>query len=113
MEILSSEFYKLFSGRIILVPEIEEKLLVKHKVYKEDLEDALGDPYMVVVRSKRKQLNEKGKNYEIYAETENGRVLFVVGTIFPDGNLYIITSYWANEKTESFYYIESEVLRDD
>ena len=117
--ILSPEFEKVFNGTIILDLDIETKLNVKHKVYKEDLVDALSDPYMVVMRIKQKsptpsnKFKSNGTVYELLAETESARVLFVVGRLFPDGNLYIITSYWANKELNSLYYKESEMLRND
>ena len=117
--ILSPEFEKVFCGTIILDLDIETKLNVKHKVYKEDLVDALSDPYMVVMRVKQKSPDPNNKQkssgtvYEILAETDSARVLFVVGRLFPDGNLYIITSYWANKELKSLYYQESEMLRND
>lgn len=116
--ILSSEFDRTFNGTIILDQDIETKLTVKHKVYKEDLIDALSDPYMVVMRTKQKStpaniLTSIGIVYEILAETEAARVMFIVGRLFPDGNLYIITSYWADKELETLYYKESEMLRDE
>jgi len=117
--ILSPDFGKVFCGAIILDLDIETKLNVKHKVYKEDLVDALSDPYMVVMRIKQKSPDPNNKQkssstvYEILAETESTRVLFVVGRLFPDGNLYIITSYWANKELNYLYYKEREMLRND
>ena len=74
---------------------------------------------MVVIKSQQKPPTpkgnqvSKGKVYDICAETEAGRVLFIVARLFTDGNLYIITSYWAEDEMEEFYHKESEVLRDD
>lgn len=117
--ILCSEFEKLFNGTIILDQDIETKLNIKHKVYKEDLLDALSDIYLIIMRAKQKsplprnKLKSDGTVYEILCETESARVLFVIGRLFPDGNLYIITSYWANNELESLYYEESEMLKND
>jgi len=115
---LNSEFEKIFNGTIILDQDIEDKLDQKHKVYRDDLYDALGDPYLVVMKPKQKSPppntpKSKGKVYEILCETESGRILFVVGRLFPDGNLYIITAYWADATLEEVYRQESEVLRDE
>ena len=116
---VSSEFSKCFSGTVILDNDIEAKLNKKHKVYKDDLIDALGDPYSMVMKTKQKSPSPKdkpkstGKVYEILCETESGRVMFVVGRLFPDGNLYIINAYWADDTLEQIYRQESEVLRNE
>lgn len=117
--VFSQEFDKVFNGNIILDTAIESKLLNKHKVYKSDIEDALSDPYLVVMRNKQKSpsptisLKTKGTVYEILCETEAKRVMFIVARLFPDGNLYIITAYWADKNLTTIYYQESEVLRND
>lgn len=117
--IFNSDFSKVFTGTIILDTDIEDKLDSKHKVYKDDLADALGDPYFVVMRAKQKspasqvRLSSNGKVYEILAQTESGKILFIIGRLFPDGNLYIITSYWADHNMENIYFQESEALRND
>lgn len=108
----------MFGLSYVLDVDIKEKLINKHKVYEHDLEDALGDPCMVVIKNNRKSpeltTTEKsnGRVYELYASTINGRVLFIVGRLFSNGNLYIITAYWADKKQDSFYQRESEVLCD-
>jgi len=33
--------------------------------------------------------------------------------IFPDGNLFIITAYWANNEQVEFYNNKSEVIRNE
>ena len=115
----STEFINCFNGTIILDKTIETKLDVKHKVYKEDLIDALGDPFIVVVKPKQKSTTpitkkkSSGKVHEIYCETEAGRVVFIVGRLFQDGNLYIITAYWADAELEKFYRQESKVQRNE
>ncbi len=116
--VLNSEFERVFSGVIILEQGIEDKLDQKHKVYRDDLYDAMGDPYLVVMKPKQKSPlpnipESKGNVYEILCETISGRVLFIVGRLFPDGNLYIITAYWAEPSLEELYRQESEVLRDE
>lgn len=118
IRVLNSEFEQIFKGTIILDQDIEDKLNQKHKVYRDDLYDAMGDPYIVVMRTKQKSpqpntLLSKGKVYEILCETESGRVLFVVGRLFLDGNLYIITAYWTEPALEAVYRQESEVRRDE
>lgn len=118
-KIFSAEFEHSFIGTIILDMEIEEKLHRKHKVYKDDIADALADPYRVVMRAQQKsttpiyQLKSKGKLFEILCESSDGKVLFIIARLFPDGNLYIITSYWANRELQNVYLQESEVLRDE
>ncbi len=113
--VYTNEFWDNFTGSLILEKHIKQKILRKHKVYERDLEDAFGDPGMVVIRNKRKSKasfkspDSKGVLYELYAETENRKVMFIIGRLFPDGNLYIITAYWANKEQTSFYYKESEV----
>ena len=113
---VNDEFDKTFNGTIILDVDIEDKIHVKHKVYKDDLEDALGDPYRVVLKPKQKSQHPKnkrqsdGKLYEILCESSDSKVLFIVARLFSDGNLYIITAYWANEELTRLYYQESEVL---
>lgn len=100
---------KLVNETVILDNDIEVKLNKKHKMYKDDLMDALGDPYLVVMKTKQKSPSSKdkpkstGKVYEILCETEGGRVMFVVGRLFSDGNLYIITAYWADDSLELIY----------
>ncbi|WEK53467.1 MAG: hypothetical protein P0Y55_12855 [Candidatus Cohnella colombiensis] len=117
--ILNDEFDQVFNGTIILDSDIEDKLHSKHKVYRDDLEDALGDPYRVVLKPKQKsktptnQFMSSGNLYEISCETSDGRVLFIVTRLFNDGNLYIITAYWATADLKQIYYQESEVLRDE
>jgi hypothetical protein len=117
--ILNEDFDRVFNGTIILDTDIEDKLHRKHKVYRDDLEDALADPYRVILKPKQKsksptdQIISSGKLYEILCETSDGRVLFTVTRLFDDGNLYIITAYWANTDLEHIYYQESEVLRDE
>jgi hypothetical protein len=117
--ILSDEFDRLFKGIIILDNDIEDKLHIKHKVYRDDLEDALGDPYRVVLKPKQKskipanQIISSGRLYEVLSETSDGRVLFTIVRLFNDGNLYIITAYWASESLKQIYYQESEVLRNE
>lgn len=115
----NDEFEAIFNGTIILDIDIETKLHIKHKVYRDDLEDALGDPFKVVLKSKQKSkspLNKEkssGKLYEILCESSDGRIMFLVSRLFEDGNLYIITAYWADEDLEQIYFQESEVLRDE
>lgn len=117
--ILSNEFTFLFNGTIILDPDIEDKLHLKHKVYRDDLEDALGDPYRVILKPKQKPKTpigpkrSSGKLYEIICQNTEGRILFMVTRLFNDGNLYIITAYWADEELKQIYYQESEVLQDE
>ena len=111
MRIVSFEFNELFNGTVILRTDVEEKLVKKHKVYEDDLYDALSDEFIVVIKGQQKQLSNSGQNYEIYGKTPCGRILFIVGILFPDGNLYIITSYWATDEMVDFYEEESEVLR--
>ena len=52
----------------------------------------------------------KGTVYDIYAESGDGRVLFLVGRLFPDGTLYIISARWAKNNEEIYYYKAREVL---
>lgn len=117
--IISSEFESTFNGSTILDYDIEHKINNKHKVYKEDLIDALSDPYTVVIRATQKspvstnRITSSGVVYEILCESESNRVMFVVGRLFPDGNLFIITAYWTNTNLAAFYYKESEALRDE
>jgi len=116
--VFTDDFDKLFNGTIILDVDIENKLHQKHKVYRDDLEDALGDPYRVVLRPKQgskvslNHTNSSGFLFEILCETSDQRVLFIVARLFEDGNLFIITSYWAKHDLVQIYYLESEVLRD-
>ncbi|MDA8210321.1 MAG: hypothetical protein M0021_00335 [Clostridia bacterium] len=117
--VFNSEFEKVFNGTLILDQDIEDKLDIKHKVYRDDLFDAFSDPYLVVMKTKQKSPisknvpKSKGTVYEILCEAASGRVLFVVGRLFPDGNMYIITAYWADTALEDLYRHESEVLRDE
>ncbi len=112
-------FEELFNGTVILDKGIESKINNKHKVYKQDLGDALGCPYLIALKPKHKSplpVNKEkssGSVYEILSETESGKILFIVGRLFSDGNFYIITAYWANKELEEFYRKESEVLRDE
>jgi len=118
-KVYTNEFWDNFVGGPILDSDVRQKLLSKHKVYEYDLEDAFGDYYMVVTKSDRKSSDSlkspdsKGVVYEIFAETESGKVMFIIGRLFPDGNLYIITAYWATEDQSTIYYQESEVLRNE
>lgn len=50
---------------------------------------------------------------EILCESSGSEVLFIEARLFDDGNLYVITAYWANEGLIQIYYQESEVLRDE
>jgi hypothetical protein len=99
--------------------DIETKLHLKHKVYRDDLEDALGDPYRVVLKPKQssKTIANKstpsGQLFEVLCETTNSKIFFMVVRLFDDGNLYIITAYWAGNQLIQIYYQESEVLRDE
>jgi hypothetical protein len=74
---------------------------------------------MVVMKSKQKSpipLNPEkssGKVYEILCETETCKVMFVVGRLFPEGRLLILTTYWADRPLQKIYYQESEVLRNE
>lgn len=117
--IYNDEFDKIFNGTIVLNSAIEDKLHSKHKVYRDDLEDCLGDPCRVVLKAKQKDKaspllsQSKGKLYEILCESSNQRILFIVARLFKNGHLYIITSYWANQRLEQIYLTESEVLRDE
>lgn len=116
---VSNKFDDLFNGTIILDQDIEDKLYLKHKVYRDDLADALGDPYLIALKPKQKSPLPQNKHrssgtvYEILCETESGKVLFFIGRLFPDGNLYVITAYWADKELEKIYYQESEVLKDE
>ncbi len=82
--VLSDEFDRLFNGTVILDNDIEDKLHIKHKVYRDDLENSLGDPYRVVLKPKQKskiptnQIHSSGKLYEVLSETSDGRVLFIL-----------------------------------
>ncbi|WP_148136266.1 hypothetical protein [Candidatus Formimonas warabiya] len=117
--IISHEFESIFNGNIILDYDIEQKLNNKHKVYKEDLLDVISDPYLIVMRATQKspintsRITSSGIVYEILCESESNRVMFVVGRLFKDGNLFIITAYWANNSLAAFYYQESEALRNE
>ena len=111
---LNNEFEKYFNGTVILDPIIENKLMTKHKVYKDDLAYALADPNRLIMKPKQKPIiptnkpKNNGKLYEILCEAY-GRVLFIIGRLFNDGNLYIITSYWADKNLTNVYIKESEV----
>lgn len=113
--IFNNNFEKTFNGTIILDHSIEEKLIGKHKVYREDVADAISDPYRVVMRPRRKNvlskntLDSKGQLYELLCITSMNRILFLVGRLFSDGNFYIITSYWADQQLQHIYFQESEV----
>ncbi len=115
----SLEFENTFNGTIILDEDIKKKLVSKHKVYDEDLVNAVGDPYRVVLKPRQKAslprhtLMSRGNLYEILCEAPGSKILFIVGRLFPDGNLYIITAYWANKNLERIYMLESEVLKND
>ena len=117
--IFSSEFLKCFNGTLILKEDIELKLIDKHKVYVDDLVDALSDPFIVVMKPKQKSVTpldkekSSGKLYEILCEAETGKVIFIVGRLFPDGNLYIITAYWADSDLTHLYFQEREVLQNE
>lgn len=117
--IFSHEFEDSFNGRTILDQDIEKKLNVKHKVYEEDILDGLEDPYLVVMKSTRNSATPKdkeksrGRLLEILGATEASRVIFIIGRLFPNGTLYIITAYWADPTLEKVYHQESEVLRDE
>ena len=117
--IYSNEFHGIFNGTIVLDSDIEKKIERKHHVYKEDLEDGLGDPCLVVIKNARKSPLPKNKSwsqgtlYELYCETTSGRILFIVGRLFENGNLYVITSYWADPDQVKLYYQESEELGDE
>lgn len=108
MQLVNEEFNELFNGTVILTEKTEEKILKKHKVYEHDLYNALEDEFIVVIKGQKKQQATNGQIYEIYGKTSSGRILFIVGLLFADGNLYIITSYWANSKMINFYEGESE-----
>ena len=41
------------------------------------------------------------------------KVIFLVGRLFPDGNLYIITAYWADSELIQFYLQKTEVLQNE
>lgn len=106
-------FFKKFKG-IKLDDEIEEKLAGKHKVLYEDIEDALSDPYRIIIKGSQKQEGTNSVNYEILAETINGRVLFIVGRLFDNtGHYYIISSHWADSKDKQLYYKMREVLENE
>lgn len=116
--IYNDDFNCIFNGTVILAPDIEDKLHTKHKVYRDDLYDALGDPYRIVLRARQKdkvpsQSFSKGRLFEILCETSDSRILFIVARLFDNGHLYIITSYWADQILQKIYYTESEVLRDE
>lgn len=113
MKIFSYEFNELFSGNVILREDVKEKLILKHKVYEDDLYEALNDKFMIVIKGKQKQISNSGQNYEIFGKVLNCRILFIVGILFPDGNLYIITSYWATTEMINFYEEESEMLKNE
>lgn len=113
---LSINFIEYFTGKIILIPEIEEKINCIHKVCKDDIEDAFGDPYIIVAKPKQKPRipidKEKslGILCEIYAETSNHKILFIICRLFADGNSFIITAYWANQEIQDFYRTQREKL---
>lgn len=113
---LSKKFEELFKGEVIIKSDIEEKINKKHKVYKEDVEDALGDPCIIVVKPKQKSPQPKNKDksegvsLEIYAETSNGKILFIFCRLFPNGNIYLISAYWTDTKGEAFYYKQRDFI---
>lgn len=121
----SKDFEKLFTGRLIIDPDIKAKLKEKHSVLKADLEDGLGDPYLIVLKGKQKdkipsdRLTSRGQKYEILCETTASRVLYIVCRLFEDGNLLIITARFLNQEKPkdlnaiNFYYTESEVLMNE
>lgn len=116
--IFNDDFNRIFTGTIVLSPKIEDKLHTKHKIYRDDLYDALGDPYRVVLKAKQRdkvpiQSHSKGSLYEILCESSEHQILLIVARLFDNGHLYIITSYWADHKLQQIYYTESEVLRDE
>lgn len=114
----SDEFNHSFIGEIILGSKTEYKIHLKHKVYRDDIEDALGDPYRVVIKPRQKskaainKIYSSGLLFEIYCQHSNSQVLFIVARLFDDGNLYIITAYWADQDLTQFYDEESEVFKD-
>lgn len=115
----SDEFNSLFNGTIIIDMDIEKKLHQKHKIYRDDLEDALGDPYRVVLKPKQKSKTSankpksSGQLFEVLCESTNFRILFILARLFGDGNLFIITAYWAGHDLSQIYNQESEVLTDE
>ena len=118
-KVFSSIFEKKFTGELILTEKLEDKLIDKHKVYRSDLFDALSDPNRVVMKSSQKSpipfdlKKSSGKVYEILCESEDNKVMFVVGRLFPDGKLLILTAYWANQPLQRIYYQTREVLWDE
>jgi hypothetical protein len=49
----SKKFDELFNGTIVLDQDIEDKLFIKHKAYRDDLADAFGDPYLIAIKPKQ------------------------------------------------------------
>lgn len=114
-----SEFLKTFNGTFILRQDIEDKLATKHKVYCDDLVEALNDQYLIAMKPKQKspalldKEKSRGTVYEILCETQSKRIMFIIGRLFPDGNLYIITAYWADSELSQVYLQAREVSQDD
>lgn len=79
----------------------------------------MGDPLIIVMKHKQKspipldKEKSKGTVYEILCETSSGKIMFIIGRLFPDGNLYIITAYWANSELAKIYLKETEVFLDE
>ncbi|RBP31499.1 MULTISPECIES: hypothetical protein [Bacillus] len=110
---VSRSFSKKYSGNIILTADIQSKLRYQHSVHSQDVVTCMDDNCKVVVKNTHKKYTSlkypDSKVYDIFGEV-NGKVLFIVGRMFNDGNIYIITARWAEGNESAFYYRNSEVM---
>ncbi|WP_394121418.1 hypothetical protein [Planococcus donghaensis] len=78
-------------------PHAVAKIEEKHGVYLSELEDALDDSCWVVRLNQQKPPSlpigkiMEGHAFDVFCETEEGRLLKVVGRLYPSGKFQIIT----------------------
>ena len=87
--------------RVILLPEIEDKLLRKHSVLAEEVEEVLfGNPRIYFVEKGHR----KGENlYAAYGQTESGRYLVVFFILKRNAHALVMSARDRDEKEKRHY----------
>ena len=87
--------------RVILPPEIEDKLLQKHSVLAEEVDEVLfGNPLIYFVEKGHRE----GENlYAAYGQTESGRYLVVFFILKRNAHTFVISARDMDPKEKRHY----------
>jgi len=87
--------------RVIWLPEFEEKLLLKHGILAEEVEEVLFDNPQIYFVEKGHRADEN--MYAAYGQTEVGRHLTIFFILKPNAQALIISARDMDEKERKHY----------